>query len=347
MKTQAGSGPKNPFWGRISADLVSAKNSLRDRLFQAAEKCMPQAFALRKGKRYQPAPGVNLVGMGIGEKLAAGKRTGEMCVKVFVAKKFPQGKVGPANRIPAAIGGIPTDIEGVGYPRKFQIPQRQRHRPVPGGVSVGLDFHAVDYRFAGTLGVIVSDRKNPGRVYALSNNHVLADENRVTTGAGVVQPGTLDGGRNADRVARLTRYVPLKFNNQRNWMDAAIAEFDRPAAADRSILGIGPPTGAASPALGLLVRKSGRTTGLTEGIVRVVNFDVFNVEYDQGMVRVDDVVVIEGTAGSFSSQGDSGSAIVDPQGRVVALLFAGSPQVTYAIPIPRVLRRLGVRIATG
>jgi hypothetical protein len=216
MKTQAGSGPKNPFWGRISADLVSAKNSLRDRLFQAAEKCMPQAFALRKGKRYQPAPGVNLVGMGIGEKLAAGKRTGEMCVKVFVAKKFPQGKVGPANRIPAAIGGIPTDIEGVGYPRKFQIPQRQRHRPVPGGVSVGLDFHAVDYRFAGTLGVIVSDRKNPGRVYALSNNHVLADENRVTTGAGVVQPGTLDGGRNADRVARLTRYVPLKFNNQRN-----------------------------------------------------------------------------------------------------------------------------------
>jgi hypothetical protein len=347
MKTQAIPGPKNPFWGRISAELVSAKNSLRDRLFRAAQKSMPQAFALRKGKRYQPAPGVNLVGMGIGEKVAAGKRTGEMCVKVFVAKKFPQGKVGAANRIPAAIGGIPTDIEGVGYPRKFQIPQRQRHRPVPGGVSVGLDFHAVDYRFAGTLGVIVSDRKNPGRVYALSNNHVLADENRVNTGAGVMQPGTLDGGRNADRVARLTRYVPLRFNNQRNWMDAAIAEFDRSAGADRSILGIGPPTGAASPALGLLVRKSGRTTGLTEGIVRVVNFDLFNVEYDQGMVRVDDVVVIEGTAGSFSSQGDSGSAIVDPQGRVVALLFAGSPQVTYAIPIPRVLRRLGVRIATG
>ena len=130
-------------------------------------------------------------------------------------------------------------------------------------------------------------------------------------------------------------------------MDAALAEFDRPASAGRSILGIGPPTGGASPALGLLVRKAGRTTGLTEGIVRVVNFDVFNVQYTQGMVRVDDVVVIEGTAGSFSKQGDSGSAIVDPQGRVVALLFAGSPQVTYAIPIPRVLRRLGVRIATG
>jgi hypothetical protein len=347
MKTRASVGPKKPFWGRISADLVSAKNSLRDRLFRVAEKSMPQAFALRKEKRFQPAPGVNLVGMGIGEKLAAGKRTGEMCVKVFVAKKFPKGKVGTADRIPAAISGIPTDIEGVGYPRRYQIPQQRRHRPVPGGVSVGLDFHAVNFQFAGTLGVVVSDRTDPGRVYALSNNHVLADENRVQAGAGVVQPGTLDGGTNADRVARLTRYIPIRFNNQRNWMDAAVAEFDRPAGTDRSILGIGPPSGAGKPSLGLLVRKSGRTTGLTEGIVRVVNFDVFNVEYDQGMVRVDDVIVIEGTAGSFSRPGDSGSAIVDPQGRVVALLFAGSPQVTYAIPIPRVLRRLGIRIATG
>jgi len=346
MKGRAAWTVKNPLYGTIPEDLVAAKNSLRDRLFRAAEKSMSQAFALRKTRRFQPSPGVNLVGMGIGERRTAGKRTGEMCVKVFVAKKFPKGRIGTADRIPTAIGGIATDIEGVGYPRKFQISQQRRHRPVPGGVSVGLDFNAVDYQFAGTLGVVVSDRANPRRLYTLSNNHVLADENRVADGAGVVQPGTLDGGRNVDRVARLTRYVPLKFNNRRNWMDAAIAQLDRPASAARAILEIGPPTGDANPTLGLLVRKSGRTTGLTEGIVRVVSFDVFNIEYDQGMVRVDDVIVIEGTAGSFSKQGDSGSAIVDPKGRVVALLFAGSPQVTYAIPIRRVLRRLRVRIAT-
>lgn len=129
-------------------------------------------------------------------------------------------------------------------------------------------------------------------------------------------------------------------------MDAAIAEFTNAAQVNRSILGIGVPTGAGTPSLGLLVRKSGRTTGLTEGIVRVVHFDVFGVQYDQGLVRVDDVIVIEGIAGPFSRSGDSGSAIVDPRGRIVALLFAGSPQVTFAIPIRRVLRRLRVRIAT-
>lgn len=117
---------RNPVCGRIPDDLVAAKDSLRDRLFLSTEKSIPQAFALRRARRFQPAPGVNLVGMGIGEKVTAGKGTGEMCVKVFVAKKFPKGKVATADRIPAAIGGIPTDIEGVGYPKKFQVPQRQR-----------------------------------------------------------------------------------------------------------------------------------------------------------------------------------------------------------------------------
>lgn len=337
---------KNQFCGKIPFDLIEAKNSLCDHLFLSVEKSTPQALAMRKAKRFQPSPGINLVGIGIGEKVTSGKRTGEMCIKVFVAKKFPKGRVSSTYRIPETISGIPTDIEGIGYPKKFQIPQRRRHRPVPGGVSVGLDFNAVNYRFAGTLGVVVIDRENQQRLYALSNNHVLADENRVNNGAGVVQPGTSDGGGNADRVARLTQYIPLKFDNRRNWMDAAMAEFDHPEEVDRSILETGVPSGAARASLGLLVRKSGRTTGLTEGVVRAVNFDVFGIQYDQGLVRVDDVVVIEGITGSFSKQGDSGSAIMDPQGRVVGLLFAGSDVVTFAIPIQRILRRLRVRIAT-
>jgi hypothetical protein len=337
---------KNPFFGRISTDLIAAKNSLRDQFIVRVEKAVPEALALRKRRAFSSAPEVNLVGVGIGEKVVNRKRTGEMCVKVFVAKKYPKGKIDRSSSIPSAVEGIPTDIEAVGYPKKFEIPNRQQHRQVPGGVSIGLDFNAVNYSFAGTLGVIVAGRKEPQRLYALSNNHVLADENRVNIGAGVVQPATLDNGTNADRVARLTQYVPLKFDNRRNWMDAAVAEFEHIQDADRTIFGIGKPKGAATPKLSLIVRKSGRTTGLTEGIVREVRFDVFNISYDQGLVRVDDVIVIEGTSGSFSKGGDSGSAIVDPQGRVVALLFAGSDVVTYAIPIGRILRRFKAKIAT-
>lgn len=337
---------KRPVVRRVPPELIAAKEELRSRLVPRIERRVFQAVVARRKRQYHPAPGLNLVGVGIGEKRVSDRPTGELCVKVLVARKFPKGRIHPPDRIPASIAGIPTDVEGVGYVRKFQIPNQQRHRPVPGGVSGGLPFEAVGFLYAGTLGVVVVDAKHRGVLYALSNNHVLANENRAELGAGVVQPATLDGGRSADRVAALSRFVPLRFNNEPNRMDAAIAQVKSGASVARTILGIGAPTGSGDPALNLLVRKSGRTTGITEGIVRAVQFDLFNVVYDQGPVRVDDVMVIEGVEGSFSRPGDSGSAIVDGQGVIVGLLFAGSNVVTFAIPIRRVLQRFRVQVAT-
>jgi len=330
----------------VPTEMLAAKVELRDRLVTRLERQGVRALALRKRRQYHPSPGVNLVGIGIGEKIVDDRPTSELCVKVLVARKYPRGKINRTDRIPAAIGGVPIDIEGVGYPKKFLLPNQQRQRPVPAGVSGSLAFEAVGFQYAGTLGVVVVDTQQPGVLYALSNNHVLANENRAAIGAGTVQPATLDGGRPVDRVAALDRFVPLVYNNEPNQMDAAIARFDAGIAVTKEILAIGALTGSGDPTLNLLVRKSGRTTGVTEGIVRAVQFDVFNVVYEQGTVRMDDVMVIEGVKGSFSRPGDSGSAIVDAQGRVVGLLFAGSDTVTFAIPIRRVLQRFRVDIAT-
>lgn len=330
----------------VSRDLVEAKSRLRDRLVRSPEESALRAMALRKAKRFEPRPDVNLVGVGIGEKVTAGKRTGLLALKVLVAKKYPKRRISRSDLLPTAFDGMPLDVEGVGYARKFPIPQRGRHRPVIGGISLGLELDEVGYRFAGTLGAVVVDRDKGRTLYALSNNHVLADENRARRAADVVQPGTLEGVAAGNRIGTLSRCEPLVFANRRNWMDAALARFNRGVAARAAILGIGPPTGAGAPRLHQLVRKSGRTTGLTEGVIRAVRFDVFNIEYDQGMVRMDDVVVIEGVGGAFSRPGDSGSAVVDAGGRVVALLFAGSDLVTFAIPIRRVLRRLRVRLTS-
>jgi len=326
---------------KLPADVIAGRRGCCDRLLPPVEQQMSEAIALRRVRRHHPDPGVNLVGVGIGEKITAGGRTGVLCVKVLVARKFPKGRIDRSDRIPASVDGIPTDVEAVGYPRRFAIDNQLRQRPVLGGVSGSPSLKAAGYRFAGTLGVVLVGQAS----YILSNNHVLADENRLAVGATIVQPATLDGGTAADRVARLADFVPLKFGNARNWMDAAAARFDTGVSVNPTILGIGPLTGAGDPSLNLLVRKAGRTTGLTEGIVRVVRFDVFDVQYDQGMVRVDDVMVIENTAGPFSRPGDSGSAIVDTQGRVIGLLFAGSDLVTFAIPIRRILRRFKLRVA--
>jgi hypothetical protein len=265
-------------------------------------------------------------------------------VKLFVARKMPRSRIPRAALLPRAVGGIPTDVEEVGYPRALAAPaERQRRRPVTGGVSVGLAVSAM--RYAGTLGAIVCAKDDPGMLYALSNNHVLADENRAEAGAVVVQPGTLDGGAGADRIGALDRFEPLRFENRRNWMDAALAALEPGLPVAPEILGVGPVRGSGTPRLHEVVRKAGRTTGLTEGIVRALHADIVDIEYDQGMVRMDEVMVIRGTIDSFSRPGDSGSVIMDAAGRVIGLLFAGSALVTYAIPVGRVLRRLGVRLA--
>ena len=113
-----------------------------------------------------------IVGIGIGEKVTASRRTRERCIKVLVAEKFPLGKIGPAHRIPAHMAGLPSDIEAVGYPKKLALLHRRRYRPILAGVSVGLEQTAVPNTCAGTLGLIIVDRNDRTRLFALSNHHV-------------------------------------------------------------------------------------------------------------------------------------------------------------------------------
>lgn len=40
---------RKPFFGKISADLIAAKNSLRDQLTGEVEKAVPQALVYRMG----------------------------------------------------------------------------------------------------------------------------------------------------------------------------------------------------------------------------------------------------------------------------------------------------------
>ena len=100
--------------------------------------------------------------------------------------------------------------------------------------------------------------------------------------------------------------------------------------------------------VGLAVRKSGRTTGLTQGEVSAVDVTVdvqYTKECNKGRQTARFVGQIRITPGSFSDGGDSGSLVVediDNDPRPVGLLFAGGSSSTLANPIGRVLECLGV-----
>jgi len=89
------------------------------------------------------------------------------------------------------------------------------------------------------------------------------------------------------------------------------------------------------------VFKSGRTSGVTEGVITQVDVEV-NVKYDTRVARYTNQIMIS----PCSKPGDSGSLILDFQRNAVGLLFSGSDQVTVASPIRAVLAALNVELVT-
>ena len=241
-----------------------------------------------------------------------------------------------------------TDERFVGPLRKLAATwHRKRHRPLRIGTSIG------HYRItAGTLGCFVKARRG-GQPLILSNNHVLADENRGKRGDAIIQPGSYDDGeRPGDVVGRLEKFVKFKRSGT-NFLDCAVCTIKDDVLYDAAKLkGLGRLTGLSDAMLdeGDAVSKVGRTTGLTRGRVTAFELDNVWVEFDLGELRFDNQIEIEGDGDEpFSDGGDSGSLVVNADLRGVGLLFAGSDSggsnergLTFANPLRAVLDTLKV-----
>jgi hypothetical protein len=311
----------------------------------------------------------NVIGVGLGEKVSYGERTGELSMVVLVRRKVPLVGLSAQSVVPKLVGGISTDVVEVGEVRALQA-RTDRWRPAPGGVS--LAHYKVT---AGTFGAVVRDRSSGERLL-LSNNHVLANSNDAAPGDPILQPGPADGGRDGpDTIARLERFCPITFGVEpptcgvaqsfvelgnalarllgsqhrvqaiqarpqaTNAVDAAVARpLDNRDILDE-ILEIGTASGTLPATLGMQVRKSGRTTGLTSGAITVLDATI-TVNYGPERTATFDNQII---AGPMSQGGDSGSLVLaaDSLG-AVGLLFAGSEQSTIINPIQAVLDCLGV-----
>lgn len=244
-----------------------------------------------------------------------------------------------------------ADVRYIGRVMTQGLPwHRRRNRPLRIGGSIG-HFKIT----AGTLGCFVrSQGGGDSSVLILSNNHVLANENRAKRGDDILQPGASDGGTAPDDVvAGLYRLVRVK-KTAVNQVDCAVALLangvDYVAAR---LSGLGRLAGVGELITGEeKVAKVGRSTGATRGRVTAFEVDNVVVEYDKGEAVFENQVEIEGVGpGAFSQGGDSGAVIVNAERAAVALLFAGSDQggsngrgVTFANPMPAVLSALKVEL---
>jgi len=210
--------------------------------------------------------------------------------------------------------------------------------PLRGGISISDEYHNA----AGTLGGMVIDRLT-GETMLLSNWHVLVADWGARTGQRIYQPGRLDGGVAVDTIATLTRDA-MAAN-----LDAAVATLNGDRRLINDQLDLGPVTGVGRAELGMELVKSGRSSGVTHGIVTAVE-GTAKLRYGLLERIIRNVVTIEPRGfGEVSAPGDSGSWWLDPATmRAIGLHFAGSdfPERGLAIDMPTVLDVLNVDIAT-
>lgn len=306
----------------------------------------------------------NIEGVAIGYKFKGGKNTDEVGIVVYVSEKIPENQLNAWQVIPKVImvsgHGIKTDV----VQKKFKaLVLADRERPVKPGYSIS---HPNVSR--GTLGFFA---KRDNLTHLVTNNHIAADSNRAKLDDPIYYPGTHDGGTKGDTIAYLAAYVPIDmidsqcpianfFVNALNWLaekigsshripkpirqvtnvvDCAAARIADGVEITKQIPTIGQPMGIEQAALGMKVQKTGATSGYTEGEIIAIEA-MINVSYPQGIAVFEDQIISD----IPSEGGDSGSAILTYENKLVGLLFAGSEGITVMNPIEEVFEALELEI---
>ncbi|KEI02375.1 hypothetical protein [Clostridium botulinum] len=282
----------------------------------------------------------NVIGVALGYKITNGFYTYKKCIAVFVIEKVPSNELNSNQLIPQYFNGIPTDVVQCDKPKFDALTAKVR--PVINGYGIS---NVLKDDTAGTCGCLVQDKY----LYILSNNHVLASNNRAEIQTSIVQPSIYDGGKNPkDVIAHLYRFIPIKFiqghKKPENQVDCAIAKVISRNFVSSAIAFIGVPKGISKARLLQEVRKVGRTTEETYG----------KVIYTNGTIIVD--IEEDGKEALFTNQiftskmttgGDSGSLLIDEGLNAVGLCMSSNDQNTIVNPIESVLSSLKVKLVTG
>ncbi|MEM2262360.1 MAG: hypothetical protein QXK24_07905 [Ignisphaera sp.] len=243
------------------------------------------------------------------------------------------------------VAGISYKVEPIISGRFFTLQaldlleRTSRVRPILGGISC-----ANRYITAGTLTAIFRD-KTTKELKILSNNHVLT---RIIKGIEgeigdeILQPSPYDDGTLSDVIGKLEKFVSIKLPPETNVIDAAIAtcEVD---SKPYEVMDIGT-LGTITQALpNMVVKKSGRTTGLTRGMI----FDTSATVKVYGYYSPDTYAIFEDQiviSPAIAAGGDSGSILCTEDNRIVGLIFAGSDRFTLANKFSYVSEMLNLEV---
>lgn len=295
----------------------------------------------------------NVIGVGLGHKVINFVNTAEPCIHVLVEKKVKSNYLSSNNIVPKTFMGIKTDVIEIGKSRfSSTSPFPMKIRPIECGCDITwLDEESEEDPFWGTLSCFVTKETLKAKeYYILSNNHVLADFNKVSIGTPIVQPANspLDIAHQ-DIIANLSTFIPLKptidDKEPVNLVDCAIAKVIDKSLISNKIFQIGEIAGISKATLKLPIKKFGVTSGLTEGKVATIN-STLNIEVSEN----EKYIFVDQIIGKLENdEGDSGSLILNDLNEAIGLYWGGTNNnaFSYINDISNVLDALNVKIYTG
>lgn len=301
-----------------------------------------------KGANLAGFGSANLAVFGIGyEKGGDGDRPK---VHVYVTS----GAVRDLRQYEGDAAGVSVEIHKIGKPiikpEVAKAANRQgNHYLHHGRIACGSSCAPVGENYSGTLGALVR-RALDGRMFILSNNHILSACNHAETGIPIMSPSNMDGraGLAPIEIGRHSAFIELR-SGQPGLVppcrvDAALAEVVDESRVSSwqgdDELGYDTPAVVAEPQTGMVVKKFGRSTGLTRGILQSLLPVETAFPYASGRftatVWFRHFWVVQSLDRHFALLGDSGSLVVSEDGQQAVGIFfavANNGKTGFVVPL--------------
>jgi hypothetical protein len=209
-----------------------------------------------------------------------------------------------------------------------------------GGDSIG--------HYTGPTGTMTCAlRRRDGATVIMGSSHVLAASNAGKIDVDPIwHPGLQDGGHAGSRIGILCKYTPISFGKQKaNTHDAALCLPDRIENAAPGLRELGKVTGVSNAVLQTNVRKIGRRSGLTHGVILMTTLGII-VQYPNGLEALfEGLFGVVSEKGPFALSGDSGAMVIDESNRAVGMIVAVTPNgLALAAEIEPTLEHFGVEL---
>jgi hypothetical protein len=271
-------------------------------------------------------------GLGIGLRETCGRITTEPAWRVYVQRKHARRSLGPRDRVPERLFGLPTDV----------IEAASTQCAAASALPIEGAAIANNRGVPGSLGCMAWLRRTDEPVL-LSSYHVLFGR-RCERGDAVWSVGSHATPRLIGRVLAGKAGIVAGIDPP-TFVDAATAS---PVDATAAVFSA---TGHAVAAehidAGAVATKCGAATGRTHGVVIDIAYpDLWYWEYQSE--KAPRQILIRSTSSDrpFSRTGDSGAVVRNERGQLLGLLWGTTGRGEgVASPIAAVARALGLRFA--